>query len=168
MTSIFSRSLPSFNVKMSWTAEENVLIIEAYFKQNSVHLAQLQFKKQFGKSIFPTHSVIYNRVRRFRAYGTVHCLKRKDPGRETHSGRPKTAASKSASSAVELIWSTLCNGWNAIRFVSSNLTFCRYLKQGLDLMLTNLCDDWSINNDRYKPVCNDRLFWATLYNIHNT
>ena len=74
-----------------------------------------------------------------------------------------TAASKSARSAVELIWSTLCNGWNAMSFVSSNLIFCRCLKQGLDLMLTDFCDDWSINNDRFEPFCNDRLFWATLY-----
>ena len=70
----------------------------------------------------------------------------------------KIAALKSASSAVELIWSTLCNGWNAISFASSNLIFCRCLKKRLDLMLTNFCNDWSINNERFEPLCNDRFF----------
>ena len=55
------------------------------------------------------------------------------------------------------------NGWNAMSFVSLNLVFCRCLKQGLDLMLTNFCDDWSIIIYRFEPFCNDRLCWATLY-----
>ena len=77
--------------------------------------------------------------------------------------RTSTAALKSASSALELIWSTLCNGWNAISFASSNLIFCRCLKKRLDLMLTNFCNDWSINNERFEPLCNDRFFLATRY-----
>ena len=85
---------------MAWTTEEKIFIVEAYLRLNSAHLAQLQFKKQFGKLIFPTHSVIYNWVRRFRTYGTVNCLNKKDPGRESHSGRPKSSRSPNNIAAV--------------------------------------------------------------------
>ena len=76
---------------MPWTTEQNILIIEAYFRKKSIHAAQLQFKERFGCREFPVHSMIYRWVYKFRTHGTVHNLNRKDTNRQSHSGRPKSS-----------------------------------------------------------------------------
>jgi len=38
---------------MPWTTEQKIFIIEAYFRQKSIHAAQLQFKERFGCREFP-------------------------------------------------------------------------------------------------------------------
>jgi len=37
-------SLPDFTFEMAWTTEQKVFIVEAYFRQKSIHSAQWQFK----------------------------------------------------------------------------------------------------------------------------
>ena len=76
---------------MPWTTEQNIFIVEAYFRRNSIHAAQLQFKERFGCREFPVHSMIYRGVNKFRTHGTVHNLNRKDTNRQSHSGRPKSS-----------------------------------------------------------------------------
>ena len=76
---------------MSWTTEQKIFIVEAYFRQKSIHAAQLQFKERFGCREFPVQSVIYRWVNKFRSHGTVHNLNRKDTNRQSHSGRPKSS-----------------------------------------------------------------------------
>ena len=76
---------------MPWTTEQKVFIVEAYFRQKSIHAAQLQFKERFGCREFPVHSMIYRWVNKFRTHGTVHNLNRKDTNRQSHSGRPKSS-----------------------------------------------------------------------------
>ena len=51
---------------MPWTAEQKIFIFEAYFRQKSIHAAQLQFKEQFWCREFPVHSMIYRWVNKFR------------------------------------------------------------------------------------------------------
>ena len=63
----------------------------SYFRQKSVHAAQLQFKERFGCREFAVHSIIYRWVNKFRTHGTVHNLNRKDTNRQSHSGRPKSS-----------------------------------------------------------------------------
>ena len=58
----------------------------AYFRQKSIHAAQLQFKERFGCREFPVHSMIYRWVHKFKTHGTVHNLNRKDTNRQSHSG----------------------------------------------------------------------------------
>jgi len=76
---------------MLWTTEQEIFIVEAYFRQKSIHAAQLQFKERFGCREFPVHSMIYRWVNRFRTHGTVHNLNRKDTNRQSRSGRPKSS-----------------------------------------------------------------------------
>ena len=40
---------------MPWTTEQNMFIVEAYFRKKSIHAAQLQFKERFGCREFPVH-----------------------------------------------------------------------------------------------------------------
>ena len=68
-----------------------IYIVEAYFRQKSIHAAQLQLKERFGWREFPVHSMIYRWVNKFRTHGTVHNLNRKDTNRHSHSGRPKSS-----------------------------------------------------------------------------
>ena len=76
---------------MLWTTEQEIFIVEAYFRQKSIHAAQLQFKERFGCREFPVHSMIYRWVNRFRTHGTVHNLDCKTTNRQSHSGRPKSS-----------------------------------------------------------------------------
>ena len=76
---------------MPWTTEQTIFIVEANFRQKSIHAAQLQFKERFGCREFPVHSVIYRWVNKFRTHGTVHNLNLKDTNRQSHSGRPKSS-----------------------------------------------------------------------------
>jgi len=57
---------------MPWTTEQKIFIVEAYFRQKSIHTAQLQFKEQFGCREFPVHSMIHRWINKFRTNGTVH------------------------------------------------------------------------------------------------
>ena len=75
---------------MPWTTEQKIFIVEAYFRQKSIHAAQ-QFKEQFGCHEFPVHSMIYRWVNKFKTHGTVHNLIRKDTNRQSHSGQPKSS-----------------------------------------------------------------------------
>ena len=75
---------------MPWTTEQKIFIVEAYFRQKSIHAAQLQFKERFGYCEFPVHWMINRWVNKFRTHGTVHNLNRKDANRQSHSGRPKS------------------------------------------------------------------------------
>jgi len=75
---------------MPWTTEQNIFTVEAYFRQKSIHAAQLQFKERFGCREFPVHSMTYRWVNKFRTHGTVHNFNRKDTNRQSHSGRPKS------------------------------------------------------------------------------
>ena len=77
--------------EMPWTTEQKIFIVEAYFRQKSIHAAQLQFKERFGCREFPVHLMIYRWVNKFRTHGTVHNLNRKDTDRHSHSGRPKSS-----------------------------------------------------------------------------
>jgi len=61
---------------MPWTTEQKIFIVEAYFRQKSIHAAQLQFKERFGCREFPVHLMIYRWVNKFRTHGTVHNLNR--------------------------------------------------------------------------------------------
>ena len=76
---------------MPWTTEQKIFTVGAYFRQKSIHAAQLQFKERFGCREFPVHSMIYRWVNKFRTNGTVHKLNRKDTNRQSHSGRPKSS-----------------------------------------------------------------------------
>jgi len=76
---------------MPWTTEQKIFIVEAYFRQKSIHAAQLQFKERFRWREFPVHSMIYRWVNKFRTHGTVHNLNCKDTNRQSHSGRPKSS-----------------------------------------------------------------------------
>ena len=76
---------------MPWTTEQKIFIVEAYFRQKSIHAGQLQFKERFGCREFPVHSKIYRWVNKLRTHGTVHNLNRKDTNRQSHSGRPKSS-----------------------------------------------------------------------------
>ena len=76
---------------MPWTTEQKIFIVEAYFRQKSIHAAQLQFKERFRCREFPVHSMIYRWVNKFRTHGTVHNLNRKDTSRQSYSGRPKSS-----------------------------------------------------------------------------
>jgi len=62
---------------MPWTTEQKIFIVEAYFRQKSIHTAQSQFRERFGCREFPVHSMIYRRVNKFRTHGTVHNLNHK-------------------------------------------------------------------------------------------
>jgi len=75
---------------MPWTTEQKIFILEAYFRQKSIHAAQLQFKERFGCREFPVHTMIYRWVNKFGTHETVHNLNRKDTNRQSHSGRPKS------------------------------------------------------------------------------
>jgi len=85
---------------MPWTTEQKIFIVEAYFRQRSIHAAQLQFKERFGCREFPVHSMIYRWVNKFRAHGTVHSPNRKDTHRQSHSGRPKSSRTPNNVAAV--------------------------------------------------------------------
>ena len=76
---------------MPWTTEQKIFIVEAYFRQKSIHEAQLQFKERFGCREFPVHSMIYRWVNKFRTHGTVRNLNSKDTNRQSHSGRAKSS-----------------------------------------------------------------------------
>ena len=75
---------------MPWTTEQKIFIVEAYFRQKSIHAVQLQFKERF-RCEFLVHSMIYRWVNKFRTHGTVHNLNRKDTSRQSYSGRPKSS-----------------------------------------------------------------------------
>ena len=95
-----STSLPSLRFEMPWTTEEKTFIVEAYFRLNSINAAQSQFKKRFQCRECPAHSLIYSWVHKFRSHGTVNNLNRKDPDRQSHSGRPKSSRSPHNVAAV--------------------------------------------------------------------
>ena len=76
---------------MPWTTEQKIFTVEAYFRQKSIHAAQLQCNERFVCREFPVHSMIYRWVNKFRTHGTVHNLNRKDTNRQSHSGRPKSS-----------------------------------------------------------------------------
>ena len=78
-------------LEIPWTTEQKIFIVEAYFRQKSIHAAQLQFKERFRCREFPVHSMIYRWVNKFRTHGTVHNLNRKDTSRQSYSGRPKSS-----------------------------------------------------------------------------
>ena len=80
---------------------EKIFIVEAYFRQTSIHAAQLQFKERFGCREFPVHSMIYRWVNKFRTHGTVHILNRKNTNRQSHSGRPKSSRTPHNVAAVK-------------------------------------------------------------------
>jgi len=50
--------LPNLTFEIPWTAEQKIFIVEAYFRQKSIHAAQSQFKERFGCREFPAHSMI--------------------------------------------------------------------------------------------------------------
>jgi len=75
---------------MPQTSEQKVFIVEVYFRQMSIHAAQLKFKERFGCHEFPS-SMIYRWVSKFRTHGTVQNLNRKDTNKQSHSGRPKSS-----------------------------------------------------------------------------
>jgi len=77
--------------ELPWTTDQKIFIVDAYFRQNSIHAAQLQFKERFGYREFPVHSMICRWVNKFRTHRTVHNLNRKDANRQSHSGRPKSS-----------------------------------------------------------------------------
>ena len=83
---------------MPWTTEQKTFIFEAYFRLNSIHAAQLQFKN--GCREFPAHTMIYRWVNKFRTHGTVNNLNRKDTNRQSHSGRPKSSRTPQNADAV--------------------------------------------------------------------
>ena len=85
---------------MPRTTEQKIFIVEAYFRQKSIHAAQLQFKERFGCREFPVDSMIYRWVNKFRTHGTVHHLTRKDTNRQSHSGRPKSSSTPHNVAAV--------------------------------------------------------------------
>ena len=85
---------------MPWTTEQKTFIVETYFRLNSIHAAQSQFKQRFQCRECPAHSLIYSWVHKFRAYGTVNNLNGKDPNRQSHSGRPKSSRSPHNVAAV--------------------------------------------------------------------
>ena len=85
---------------MPWTTEKKIFIDEAYFRQKSIHAAQLEFKERFGCREFPVHSMIYSWVNKFRTHGTVHNPNRKDTNRQSHSGRPKSSRTSHNVAAV--------------------------------------------------------------------
>ena len=85
---------------MPWTTEQKIFIVEALFRENSIHAAQLQFKKRFRCREFPFHSMIYRWVNKFKTHGTVLNLNRKDTNRQSHSGRPKSSRALSKVAAV--------------------------------------------------------------------
>ena len=85
---------------MPWTTEQKIFIVEAYFRENSIHAAQLQFKKRFGCREFPVRSMIYRWVNKFRTRGTVLNLNCKDTNRQSHSGRPKSSRALNKVAAV--------------------------------------------------------------------
>ena len=86
--------------EMPWTTEQNKFIVEAYFRQKSIHAAQLQFKERFGCCEFPVHSMVYRLVDKFRTHETVHNLNRKYTNRQSHSGRPKSSRTPNNVAAV--------------------------------------------------------------------
>jgi len=45
--------------EMPWTTEQKIFIVEAYFRQKSIHAGLLQFKERIGCREFPVHSMIY-------------------------------------------------------------------------------------------------------------
>jgi len=77
--------------EIPWTNEQKIFIVEAYFRKNSIHAAQLQFKDWFGCREFPVHSMIYRWVNKFRTHWTVHNLNCKDTNRQSHSGWLKSS-----------------------------------------------------------------------------
>ena len=85
---------------MPWTTKQKIFIFEAYFRENSIHAAQLQFKKRLGCRKFPVLSMIYRWVNKFRTHGTVINLNRKDTNRQSHSGRPKSSRAPRKVAAV--------------------------------------------------------------------
>jgi len=76
---------------MPWTTKQKLFIVEAYFRQKSIHAAQLQFIERFGCCELPVQSIIYRWVNKFRTRGTVYNLNRKCTNRQSHSGRLKSS-----------------------------------------------------------------------------
>ena len=85
---------------MTWTTEQNMFMVEAYFWQKSIRKTQLQFKKQFRCREFPNHAMIYRLVNKFRTHGTVHNLNHKDSNRQSNSGPPKSSRTPHIVAAV--------------------------------------------------------------------
>ena len=44
---------------MPWTTEQKIIIVEAYFRQKSIHAAQLQLKERFGCREFPVRDTFF-------------------------------------------------------------------------------------------------------------
>ena len=85
---------------MPWTLEEKTFIVEAYFSSKSISAAQLQLRKRFDCRDFPGSTIIYKWVNKFRNHGTINNINKKDPNRETHSGRPKSSRASPNVAAV--------------------------------------------------------------------
>ena len=113
---------------MPWSTEQKMFVVEAYFRQKSIHAAQLQFKERFGCRGFPVHSIIYRWVNKFRTHGTVHNLNSKDTNRQSHSGRPKSSRTTQSVAAVrdscpqpkQVCASAKSGGWNQQRVSAEN------------------------------------------------
>ena len=126
--------------EMPWTTEQKIFIVEAYFRQKSIHAAQLQFKELFGCREFPVHSMIYRWVNKFRTHGTVHNLNRKDTNRQSHSGRLKSSRTPHNVAAI----SDCCPGRQRAVCDNQHRTICPGAWQVLD-------STWSTERGRQGP-----------------
>ena len=104
---------------MPWTTEQKIFTVKAYFRQKSIHAAQLQIKERFGCRKFPVHSMIYRWVYKFRTYRTVHSLNCKNTNRQSHSGRPKSSRTPHNVAAVRD--SIVCSPSKSVRWQSQEL-----------------------------------------------
>ena len=95
---------------MPWTAEQKIFIFEAYFRQKSIHAAQLQFKEQFWCREFPVHSMIYRWVNKFR---TPHPLSTVCKGHYTVKCTVWVAISNMASLDHSGSWTTTSGLWQS-------------------------------------------------------
>ena len=138
---------------MPWTTEQKIFIVEAYFQENSIHAAQLQFKNRFGCCKFPVHSMIYRWVNMFRTHGTVLNLYRKDTNRQSHSGQPKSRAPRKV---VAVRDSVVCSPGKSLRRRSQELginqeCLCsEFLSQILTCILTGYRSKQKLTPDDMK------------------
>ena len=139
---------------MPWTTEQNIFIVEAYFRQKSIHAAQLQFKERFGCREFPVHSIIYRWVNKFRTHETVHNLNRKDTNRQSHPGRSKSSRTPHNVAAVR--GSVIHSPSKSVRRRSQELGIKR--ESVWRILIAE------IHMHPWEPSINDvTLFWAKIY-----
>ena len=115
---------------MPWITEQKIFIVEAHFRQKSIHAPQLQFKEQFRCREFPVHLMIYRWVNKFRTHGTVHNLNHKHTNRQSYCGRPKSSRTPHNVSAVrdsccpqpkQVCASVKSGAWNQLGVDAENL-----------------------------------------------